>query len=84
MKTIQLTKYKTFFYFIFNNTKSLYPLCPRWLKNLLNPWLKFSVHSCKFVVQPKYENKANSKPIKANFSEVNLRFKRKNEDFRQI
>jgi len=33
---------------------------------------------------PENENKAISKPFKAIFLHPNLRFKRKNEDFRQI
>ncbi len=45
MTPIQLTKYKTFFFFFLNNTKSLFDfiylkvaLCPLWPKNLLNPY----------------------------------------------
>ncbi len=59
MKTIQLTKYTTFFYFIFNNTKSLFDFI--YLKVALCPlWLKFRVHSCKFVAKIPKKNKAKS------------------------
>ena len=56
MKPIQSTKYTTFFYFFFNNTKSLFDfiylkvaLCPLCLKNKANP---FQSHSKPFFGRP--------------------------------
>jgi hypothetical protein len=58
-------------------------LCARVERSEIRLW-RMAKNSCKFVVQQKYENKAKTKPIKANFLEVKPHSKRKNEDFRQI
>ncbi len=86
-------KYMTFFYLlavlaqIFHSFVTFFPILAR---NFTRRWCDGGFGSSARQITKQLtkitakKNKAKTKPNKAIFLEVDLRFKRKNEDFRQI